>query len=188
MKVISMLSVRAPFACSMLLLSSAFVQGSRTEPQKSLGFSCLRRSFISVTASTSKRDRFPLVQLELTDPSERTTGKGARGSVIPSSRYAEIVELPSAPDRSKAIAVEVCDAEQGIYVLRVHELGHEPYLLSVRGMGPAENNETLVLHHLAQEGRTRSYKFIFKIEDRHLIVRWLDDQGQEQQRIENNEW
>lgn len=185
-----MLSSGAVFVSTVLILSSALVQGSQSKPQKSLGFSCLRRSFISVAASTPKRDRIPSVQLELTDPAGRSTGADTNGQGIPSSRYAEVVELPQAPNRSKAIAVEVCEAEQGVYQVQVHEVGLGQYLLSIRALwtGAADNMETLVQRNLGNKGRTRGYKFIYRIEDRQIVVRWLDEQGRELDRLEHNEW
>jgi hypothetical protein len=168
--------------------SSLLSQDSSREARKSFGFSCLRKPFVSVSASTPKRDRAPSVQLQLTDPSGRTKGNGTRGLKIPSSRYGEVVQIPNAPNSSRAIAIEVCDAEQGTYEFHVREAGIQPYLLEVRGMGDTDNIETLALHHVALDGRRRSYKFIFKIDGRHVTVRWLDDAGQELQRVENNEW
>jgi hypothetical protein len=128
------------------------------------------------------------VQLDVTDPSGRTQGKRVHHPQIPSSRYGAVVQIPIAPERSEAIAVEVCDAELGIYEVNVHEVGSSPYQLEVRARGDADNSQTLALHHIATDGRTRSYRFVFKIEDRQVTASWLDDEGHEQLRIENYEW
>jgi hypothetical protein len=94
------------------------------------------------------------------------------------------------PNKSLVLAVEVCDAPQGEYRISVDERGSAPYLLSVGGNANpgTETGEYLLLHHISKDGFTRHYTFRFRIEEGHVILRWLDADGREQSKIENNDW
>jgi hypothetical protein len=78
---------------------------------------------VIVDASTPRHDTIPKVQLTLTDPLGRTAGRGAQGKRIPNSRYGKVTEIPSAPDASLVLAIEVCNALQGDYHIRIDEHG-----------------------------------------------------------------
>lgn len=166
---------------------SAFA-GDSAETKESMMFSCLGRPFVGVAAMTPQRDGFPAVRLMLTDPLGRTAGEGSRGRRIPESSYGNIVEIPQHPDRSKARAVEVCNAEQGVYEIRVEELATDPYLLLASGDGAADKSDSAILNHIGRKGRIRQYRFKFTIKDRRLSLNWLDAQGREQLLIETPEW
>jgi len=60
------------------------------------------------------------------------------------------VEIPNAPERSKSLALEICNAKQGVYEVNVTELGSEPYLLGVRGNAKTDNGATLSLQHISE--------------------------------------
>jgi hypothetical protein len=168
---------------------SVAAQNSTAKTPESLAFHCFDKPFVSVSARTRGRDTIPVVQLSLSDPLGRRQGKGVRGRKIPTSNYGEVTQVRSAQQRSRARAIEICDAKQGVYELRVEEHGSEAYVLDVSGQAPdTDKTDSLLLHHIAVEGRTRTYKFTFKIEKRQVIVRWLDRNGNEQIGIENNEW
>ena len=162
--------------------------GDSAQPKESLRFSCLGRSFVSVAAMAPRRDGFPAVELVLTDPLGRTTGEGSHGKQIPESSYGDILEIPQHAERSKARAVEVCDAEQGVYEIKVEELATGPYLLVASANGATDNGDSAILNHIGRKGRIRQYRFRFAIRDRKLTLNWLDAQGHEQLLIETPEW
>jgi len=96
--------------------------------------------------------------------------------------------FPNAPERSKSLALEICNAKQGVYEVNVTELGSEPYLLGVRGNAKTDNGATLSLQHISEKGRIRHYRFIFRIEEKRLILNWLDKDDKELMKIEDSEW
>jgi hypothetical protein len=126
-----------------LMCHSAFDQTGHAPVQASLALECIGKPFLSITARTKSRDTFPSVGLLLTDPLGRTKGIAAQGTGIPHSRYGEIVQIPSQPQRSRALAIEVCGAEQGAYEVVVTEQGGEPYVLDVTGTGNTQNSRSL---------------------------------------------
>lgn len=158
------------------------------QTKQSLAFSCLDKSFLSVDALTLERDSFPAVQLTLTDPQGRTAGGDSTGEPIPDSSYGKIVQLPKYPQRSKALAIEVCNAEQGVYELNVRELGNASYIIIASASGNTDNGSSAILNHVGRKGRIRQYKFKFTIKGRQLNLNWLDGQGHEQLLIEPPEW
>lgn len=176
----------------ILILTTALsiaAQDKTSQNTESLALHCLEKPFVSVSVRTRSRDVVPTVKLSLTDPLGRRQGERARSPQIPTSTYGEIVQIPSLPDRSKALAIEVCDAEQGVYKLRVEEHGDEPYVLDVTAQAPnAGTIPSLLLHHIAKEGRIGHYRFTLRITKKQVDIRWLDQAGHEQTRIEINEW
>lgn len=171
----------------VLLMHSLLHSSDSTIPRESLVFSCLDKPFVSVAAMGPKHDGFPAVELVLTDPKGRNAGLGHNR--IPHSSYGNIVEMKRYPERSKARAVEVCNAEQGIYALEVHELSNERYLLEAKGEdGDAANSAVAILKHVGEKGRVRRYYFKFTIIGPRLDVSWLDGEGREQLVLEVPEW
>jgi len=166
---------------------AAVAQAAATLPRTSLELSCPNEAFVSVSASTPKRDAFPSVQLTLTDPLSRKNGEGGGNKLIPRSRYGNLVEIPREPQRSRALAIEVCNAKQGIYQTNIYEHGDVPYLVTVRGVGSTDRR-SLLLHHIAREGRVRHYKFKFKINAGKVMLVWLDADNHPLLRVEDNEW
>ena len=152
--------------------------------------SCLGSPFISLYAAGPEHKTFPAVGLTLTDPVWHSGGYGIKRNTIPQSRYARVVEIPKAPERSKSLAFEICNAKQGVYEVEVTELGDGPYLLGIMGNAKTENSESLGdLHHIAEKGHVRRYKFIFRIEGKRLSLRWLDkDEKDQMDVIEVPEW
>ena len=141
---------------------SVAAQNSTAKTPESLAFQCFDKPFVSVSARTRGRDTVPVVGLSLSDPLGRRQGEGVHSRKIPTSKYGEVVEVRSAPQRSKALAIEICDAKQGVYELRVEEHGSETYVLDVSGQAPdTDKTDSLLLHHIAVKGRTRNYKFTF---------------------------
>jgi hypothetical protein len=145
--------------------------------KESLIFSCLDSPFLSVSASTPDHRDFPRVELQLTDTLGRSTGYGQHSHPIPDSSYRRVVELPDLPERSKALAVEVCNATVGNYDLTVSEESTGPYRLSVRGVAPGLDGETRILHPVPQEGRICRYRFTFSLTERGANIHWLDEAG-----------
>lgn len=161
-------------------------------PHESLELSCIDRPYVSVLAETKDRKSAPHIGLELVDPLGRTQGRQPAGAsamqLIPNSSYGDIVQLPGSSLPSLAHGVQVCDAEQGVFELRVREHGSKPYRLSVTAEAKTTDRVTLHLTHVSREGRARVYKFIFQIERDHFLLSWLDRDGKPQMRIEDGEW
>jgi hypothetical protein len=181
----------ADFRLFLILTFLLFAGGSAdaSDPaakEESLAPSCVGRSFVSVAAMIPRRDGFPSVQLALTDPLGRTAGRSSAGEQIPDARYGNIVQIPPQPERSKARAVEVCGAEEGIYNFVVQEERDGPYLIVVTGRS-AKNEDSEILNHVGRKDRIRSYRFRFTVVDGRVRVRWLDTEGHEQTMIEDPE-
>jgi len=85
----------------------------------SLEFHCFDLPFVGIYARTRNRDTVPAVQLQLTDPLGRTAGKNPGSGKIPDSTYGEVVQLPGRSLQSKALALEVCNASEGIYKITI---------------------------------------------------------------------
>lgn len=131
--------------------------------------------------------------MTLVDPSGRSQGKQQIGAsatqVIPNSHYSAIQQIPGFSRPTLARAVQICDADQGVYSLTVQERGTEPYHLSITASAKgAIDQVTLALKHVSRKGRVRKYRFIFTVERDHVILSWLDQDGKLQMRIENGEW
>jgi hypothetical protein len=124
----------------------------------------------------------------LKDAHGRSAGNRSGGVEIPDSRYGGIVEIPNMPDHSRSLAIEVCNAQQGRYELKLRETKDEAYRLTVSGRGNTKNSESLLLHHIGNAGSVRQYAFTFRIVGSKLVLRWLDPKGREQQKVEISEW
>jgi hypothetical protein len=101
-----------------------------------------------------------------------------------------VIEIPGAPERSLSLLVEVCNAPQGEYHIKIVERGSDPYRLSVRGSAK-KNSQILVLQHISREGRDLQYVFRFRISHGRAVVSWVDREGGEippSSPIEFNEW
>jgi hypothetical protein len=110
--------------------------------------------------------------------------------LIPKSQYSEVVELPKRPNRSEVLAIEICNASQGTYRLKMEETGTQPYRISVRGTGP-NIIASQDLRHSSENGRVRSYYFSYWIENGEAHIQWLDEAGRPQDErmpIEIGEW
>jgi hypothetical protein len=144
------------------------------EIKASFLYSCLESPSLSVAASTPYHDGSPAVKLSLVDPKgqvqPRTTGK----RTIPKSSYGEVVEMPKSQTRSRALAIEICDAVQGSYSLRVEETGGQPYRISVRGNAP-NTSESRGLKHQSNIGRVWNYRFFYHVQNKEAKIEWLDE-------------
>lgn len=184
-----MLQIRATLlTCALLGITAA----ESLKPRDSLELSCVDRNYIGVLAETRDRKTIPSVQMTLVDPLGRSQGKQQIGAsatqVIPNSQYSAIQQIPGFSRPTLARAVQICDADQGVYSLTVQERGTEPYHLSVTASAKAIDQVTLPLKHMSRKGRVRKYRFIFTVERDHVTLSWLDQDGKPQMRIENSEW
>jgi len=157
---------------------------TNSHPQQSMMLSCKKKPFLSVSVSTPARDSISDVQIMLADPRSQEQGVNVNGRRIPRSHYKFVVEIPTLPDRSRVHAIEICGAEEGQYALTVYEHGDELYRVDVR----AGDTESMTAYLHSSEGRIRRYKFLFKIKDDRLYLTWLDNNGQPQLNIGNNDW
>ncbi len=139
--------------------------------------SCVGEPFLSVSASAPRHDAFIDLELGVVDPIGRLVGKGEHTHKIPRSHYGKIIEIPSHPETSKALAIEICGATPGRYLLTVSEHGSYDYRLSLGaddGTGSNQGNEgaSLLLH--ADGNRQCRYRFNFSIEGSRVAIRLLD--------------
>jgi hypothetical protein len=172
--------MRNAFFPSLVLILcriAAAGQATTTDPSESIRFSCLDSRFLRVSAHVPKHDRFPDVELQLTDELGQQAGDGKYNRRIPHSQYGRITELPKMPNRSKAVAVEVCDAKPGRYLFSVSEHGNAPYRISVTGGdGTSSNtgNETQIIYRQPSGDRGCRFSFDFFLTDGKVTIRWLD--------------
>jgi hypothetical protein len=189
--------------------SCAGLGQSSSRVVESLALQCDEKEFIRVSARAREPNVIPAVDLTLSDPSRRMQGKDVHGTLVPESQYGPVVEIPGMPDRSTVLAIEICNAEQGVYDIGVKEHGSEAYVLAVTAIDP-ETHDTLLLLHIAEAGRIRHYRFRFKLEKKQDdarestqrrqkacgdfpcppkgSLRWLDSSGQPKLIIEDNDW
>jgi hypothetical protein len=166
----------------------AIPQDNSARTRESLARHCFNEAFVSLSARTRNRDTIPNVSLLLTDPLGRMQGEGVRGAGIPTSSYGQIVQVLSSPQRSRALAIEVCGAVEGEYEVMVKEQGTENYVVDLAARYRETSTLSLLLYHHAQYGRTRKYRFTFRVEKKEAVVRWLDSDGREVMELEPNEW
>lgn len=164
----------------VLLSLAASAQVADTQPHKSLRFSCIDKALLSISVSTPRHDHFPNLDLGLVDPAGRTAGMGHDNHSIPNSQYGRVIEIPSHPDMSKAVAIEVCDARPGAYLVSVLEGGERDYRLSVSaddGSGSNKGNDAEPVNIRAEEDRVCRYRFKLEMFHGDVAIRWLDKDG-----------
>jgi len=186
-----------PFVTVLILMMAVSSPLKSQNPQSKsleplLGY-CFDLPSRSVTVHTPTRDSSPAIMLLLTDPLGRTAGESSSGRRIPDSSYGAINQIPNRPNvHSRALAVEVCNAKEGIYEIRVDEKSSERYALEISAESPAAGNGvSLLLHHIARKDRTRTYHFVFRVENHILVLRWIDSHGHEipdSQLMEKGDW
>lgn len=143
----------------------------------SLRQSCSDAPFLSITASAPRHDSFVNVELGLVDPKGRTAGMD-RGDSIPRSQYGKIVELPLHPERSKVIAIEICDAVPGTYLISIAEHGDFDYRLTVTGdAGPTSDSFSEPVNLHADGYRLCRFRFNFRMIKRNAAIEPLDKTG-----------
>jgi len=164
----------------LLLTVAGFAGTAETKYSQSLRFTCFKDPFLSVSVSAPRHDRFVSVELGLVDPAGRKAGSSDDNHPIPRSQYGKVVEIPSHPDRSKAVAVEICGAMPGTYHITISEHGSFDYRLSIRsddGSGSNQGNETATVNLRADGERQCRYWFDFSMENRRVAIIWLDKAG-----------
>jgi len=154
-------------------------------PQLSLQDQCDKPPFLSVSVSTLTRNNLPAVELRVTDPKGRKQGFGVSTNLIPASRYAEVVQVPKFPDRSRVRAVEVCGADKGEYEVEVIEQGTETYRLAVQ-----VENESLFATLRSQEHRIRRDRFLFSPDPAKgtINLMGIDRNGKPRHYLDDNNW
>lgn len=154
-------------------LAAGQAVAKEVKPALSLHYSCLNKPFLSVSVFTPSHDSFPDVELRLID---------AGGQPLPSRKHkrvskfqsGRVIEIPRLPAKSKAVAVEVCDAVQGDYALVVSEYANAEYLLAVRADDGNTGNEAMSSGISSRRGRTCTYPFRVLMQYRSVRVRWLE--------------
>jgi len=152
----------------------------------SLELNCLDRPFLGVAVSTPERNAIPTVQLTLRDPLGRAAGAGIKHTRIPHSRYGNVVQIPNDPERSRMLAVEICDARQGVYTITIREGGNSRYRLEVIASGKDSLFEPL--HRSSRDGRILINKFAFKIQSGAAKIIWLDKTEKPLDQREIDDW
>lgn len=120
------------------------------------------------------------MDLGLVDPGGRTAGMERNDHSIPDSQYGRVIEIPSHPDMSKALAIKICDAHPGSYLVSVLESGERDYRLSVSaddGSGSNKGNVAEPVHLHAKGDRVCHYRFKLEMQNGDVAVRWLDRNG-----------
>jgi hypothetical protein len=170
-----------PQLCLLLMLIAA---GSTTtwatEYAQSLRYSCFHDPFLSVSVSPPRRDSFVNIELGLVDPNGRSAGGGHHGDAIPRSQYGNVVEIPSHPEISKVVAVEICGAMPGAYLISVSEHGDFGYRLTVSGddgTGSNQGNETRPVNLHTDGDRMCHFRFNFRMKNGKVAIQWLDYTG-----------
>lgn len=174
-------------ACVQLLSVLALCQTAAQRFQPSMKLACEGEHFLSVSVSSVERDRAPLIELELKDPSSRSQGAGVTGPRIPRSQYQLTSEVPNAPKPPVQQAIEVCGAASGNYRVTLHERGSERYRLTIEA-SDQENSEFLPAKLVAKEGRARRLRFKLKIETGQVYLSWVDEHGKPQLQLLTDEW
>jgi hypothetical protein len=152
-------------------------------PSKSLATNCGSGIFLRVSVRTPNRGTLSAVQFKIADPLRREQGESVKGRKIPNSRYQQVVEIRSAPGRSKVRAVEVCNATLGQYRLTVYEHGSDLYRISVN----ADHRNSIASFLHVKEGRVRSYQFLLGTKSGETYVTWTNETGRPQMTIGEND-
>jgi len=163
----------------VLLTPTAWGQVA-ANPQESLRFSCVDKAFLSISLSTPRRDQFLNLDIGLADPAGRTVGMGHSDHPIPNSQYAKVIEIPSHPERSKAVAIEICGASPGVYLVTVSERAGLDYRLTVRaddGSGSNNGNDAEPVPIRGEGDRVCHYTFKLEMQNGVVSIRWLDKSG-----------
>src|SRR5207248_2181794 len=131
-------------------------------PVRVSGLNSCSSAFLSISAFHPRRDAFPSVDLRVTGPGGSTAGYGTHEKRIPNSTYGKVIELPKHPDRSKVVAVEICNAPRGEYELSVADHDTDGYFIGIRASTPDDLEE--INTHICGGTRQRAcrYRFIFR--------------------------
>lgn len=170
-------------ALAFLIIVTCTVTAGETktkdpEPRQSLLYSCLKQPLLRVSATTAGHDSFPDVEVRLVDPLGRSSGNPRKGKRIPKTQYGRVIEVPDHPTKSKAIAVEVCEAIQGDYIVIVSGHKKEEYGLRVNADDGGTGNEGMSSTFYSRPDRTCKFEFRFLMQDHSVTLRWLRDHVQ----------
>jgi hypothetical protein len=162
----------------LFTVTASETQTKSSNSRQSLRYSCIDKPFLSVSAYTAGHASFPDIELRLIDPLGRSSGNASEGKRIPSTQYGRVIETPKHATRSKAIAVEVCEAIQGDYLVVVSEHGEEEYGLSVRADDGGTGSEGMGSAFHSVRDRTCKFQFRFLMKDHSVTLRWVRDHVQ----------
>jgi len=168
------------FLLLLMLMTACSTTTWAGEYSQSLRFSCFDDPFLSVSVSAPLHDSFVNIELGLVDREGRSAGSGHHSHSIPKSQYGKVVEIPSHPERSKAVAVEVCGAMPGAYLISVSEHGNFNYRLTVSGDDGTrsnEGNEAQPVNLHAEGDRMCHFRFNFRSSKGKVAIQWLDSTG-----------
>jgi len=171
------------------IVACTLAQPSRPEKKAldPMKYSCHAKAVLSVSVSTPHREIVPKTEINLTDPASRQQGAHPTGAIIPRSRYEVVAEMPNLPAKSSQHAVEICGPDSGDYLLTIYEHADENYRITVEAT--TEQDAVVLPEQLrSQEGRSREFKFRFKNERGKVHLTWLDESGQPQLHVVNNDW
>jgi len=157
----------------LLTVTFGETQTKSSKSRQSLRYSCLGKPFLSVSAYAAGHASFPDVDLRLIDPLGRSSGNGSEGKRIPKTQYGRVIEIPKNAKQSKAIAVEVCEAMQGDYVVVVSEHGKEEYGLSIRADDGGSGNGGMGSAFYPVQNRTCKFELRVLMEYHSVKLRWL---------------
>lgn len=163
-----------------MLMGIASPQSAQSKYTPSLRYTCFDSAFLSVSVSAPRHDSFVNVELGLTDPKGRTAGMDHGNSSIEGSRYGKVVEMPSHPESSKAVAVEICGAIPGMYLISVSEHGNFDYRLTVDGDDGTrtnQGNESQPVNLHADGERLCRFRFNLQMAKGKLEIDWIDTTG-----------
>jgi hypothetical protein len=164
----------------LMLIAAGSTTTWATEYPQPLYFSCFDEPFLSVSVSAPHHDSFVNIDLGLGDPDGRSAGSGHHGRSIPRSQYGKVVEIPPHPEMSKAVAVEICGAIPGTYLIEVSEHGSFDYLLTVRGDDGTKSNQgnqTQPVNLHSDGDRMCHFRFNFRMAKGKVAIQWLDNTG-----------
>ena len=83
------------------------------------------------------------------------------------------MEIEEFPERSKALAIEVCNAEQGEYGAAIEEKDNAAYRITVRVRDGYGGYNSLLLHEVGRKSGIQRYKFVFQLKPSGIVLRWV---------------
>ncbi len=78
------------------------------------------------------------------------------------------------PERSKAVAIEVCNARPGRYTFTVSEHDNARYTISITGDDGKDGNESEMLNRRPDGERVCQFRFYFSMAGGKVSIEWVD--------------